>query len=276
MSLFEQLKSWFLPGPAPAAEQDTQPEPFSLKMGETYTEFWNNMARDKDTAYLGVAGLPFGEPATEESMDAHGLPSAEIIAKKLDICAEHDVLEVGVGVGRLAKHVAPRCKTFTGIDISRGMIQIAGERLKHLGNMTLRPHESCDLSLFEDASFDRVYIQVVLIHLDREDVFHYIRETCRVLKPGGRAWFQFYNLLHPKGFDEFRFATDYAIEHGGKLRGRVHCLTAPEVRKLVGEAGLRIVEDLSHLEMEKQNFDFEIPDADWEYYLIAIGEKARE
>jgi ubiquinone/menaquinone biosynthesis C-methylase UbiE len=234
------------------------------------------MAGTKEGAYLAVAGLPFGKPPTEESLDRHGEPSARVIADKLGIAKEHQVLEVGVGVGRLAKHIAARCAKFTGIDISHKMIAITSERLRQLPNVTLIAHEKSDLSIFQNNSFDRAYFQTVLIHLDREDVFNYLRETYRVLRPGGLAWFHFYNLLHPKGFAEFRYAADYAVQHGGKLRGRVQCVTAPEVRRLVKEAGLQIRDDLSHLELERQNFGFEIPDSDWEYYLIAIAEKQQE
>jgi hypothetical protein len=42
---------------------------------------------------------------------------------------------------------------------------------------------------------------------------------------------------------------------------------------LVEQAGLSVRDDLSALEMVEQDFGFEVPDRDWDYYLIAIGEK---
>jgi ubiquinone/menaquinone biosynthesis C-methylase UbiE len=255
-------------------ERESAPtELWSPEMGGDYRSFWDNMAKDKAGAYLAVAGEPFGRPATEETLSAHGKDTAEIIKKALDIGPEDRVLEVGAGVGRIAEHVAPVCRTFIGTDISENMIAIANERLGSLDNAEFFVTQRSDLAVFEDKSFDKVYFQVVLIHLDREDAFHYMRETARVLAPGGRAWFQFYNLLHPGGFKEFSFAVDYMVEKGGKTRGRVHCYTASEVRHLVEQAGLRIIEDLSHLEMKDQNFGFDIPDTDWEFYLIAVAEK---
>jgi ubiquinone/menaquinone biosynthesis C-methylase UbiE len=255
-------------------KRDSAPrELWSPEMGEDYRSFWNNMAKDRGGAYLAVAGEPFGRPATEETLSAHGKDTAEIIKKALDIGPEDRVLEVGVGVGRIAEHIAPACRTFIGTDISENMITIASQRLKGLDNAEFFVTLKSDLAVFEDNSFDKAYFQVVLIHLDREDAFHYLRETARVLAPGGRAWFQFYNLLHPGGFKEFRFAVDYMVEKGEKTRGRVHCYTAPEVRRLVEQAGLVIIEDLSHLEMEDQDFGFDVPDTDWEFYLIAVAEK---
>jgi len=251
-------------------------EIFRLELGSTYRKYWDNLARTRQLAYFAVAGLPFGELPTEQNIDEHGKLTAQIIAQKLEISPEDRVLEVGVGVGRLARHIAPLCREFVGIDISKQMIKFARKRLSDLANVKLYHHPKSDLSLFENNSFDKIFFQIVLIHLDREDVFHYLCESLRVLKPGGLGWFQFYNLLHPSGFKEFKHAYQLYLKLGGKLRGRVQCLTAWEVRKYMEEAGFKIREDKSHLEPAEQKFDFQPPDADWFYYLIGIGEKPRE
>ncbi len=246
---------------------------FRLELGSTYGKYWDRLARTKQLAYFAVAGLPFGENPDDANIEQHGKETAEIIVKKLGIGKNDSVLEVGVGVGRLASHVAKSCKSFTGIDISKQMIKFGSRRLAGVPNVRLLHHPKSDLSLFPDASFDKVYFQIVLIHLDREDAFHYLRETFRVLKPGGRAWFQFYNLLHPEGFQEFKYAVDLAQKLGGKLRGRVQLYTADEVRKFVTEAGFKILEDRSYLERLEQKYEFTPPDAHWFYYLIAVAEK---
>lgn len=250
-----------------------EPTFFSKEMGENYREFWDAMAHTKEGAYFGVAGMPFGEPATEESLDKHGKLTADIIVKKLGLSKEDVVLEVGVGVGRLAKPIAEIVREFHGVDISKNMIEHARRRCEHLHNVFLYSHPHSNLSLFPSEKFDAVFFQIVLIHLDREDVFHYLREAKRVLKRGGRLWAQFYNLLHPKGFREFVFAVDYCLKQGGKVRGRVQCYTADEVRQFVSGAGFVIKEEASHLNCVEQNFDFKPPDSDWEYYLIAVAEK---
>lgn len=246
---------------------------FSKDMGESYREFWDAMARTKEGAYFGVAGMPFGETATDESLDKHGRLTADIIIKKLGLSQKDVVLEVGVGVGRLAKPVAEVVREFHGVDISKNMVEHARRRCGNLHNVFLYSHPHSDLSLFPSEKFDAVFFQIVLIHLDREDAFHYLREAYRVLKPGGRLWAQFYNLLHPKGFKEFVFAVDYCLHQGGKVRGRVQCYTADEVRQFVSGAGFVLNEEASHLNRIEQSFDFEVPDSDWEYYLIAIAEK---
>ncbi|HUT55060.1 MAG TPA: class I SAM-dependent methyltransferase [bacterium] len=272
MSIVDKIRA-ALGGKEAAPDAEAPVELWSPKLGEDYKSFWDNMAKDRAGAYLAVAGEPFGRPATEESLSAHGKDTAAIIAKVLSIGKDDRVLEVGVGVGRIAEHVAPLCRSFTGTDIAENMIKFARERMKGRDNVTLVSRDRSDLAPFPDASFDKIYLQVVLIHLDREDAFHYMREAYRALAPKGLAWFQFYNLLHPKGFKEFRFAVDYMVEKGQKTRGRVHCYTAAEVRELVTRAGFRVREDLSHLGEREQKFGFQIPDTDWEFYLIAVGER---
>jgi ubiquinone/menaquinone biosynthesis C-methylase UbiE len=273
MSIVDRIRAALAGREGGRTDADAPVELWSPKLGEDYKSFWDNMARDRAGAYLAVAGEPFGKPATEESLSAHGKDTAAIIAQTLSIGQGDRVLEVGVGVGRIAEHVAPLCRSFTGTDISENMIKFARERLKHLDNVTLTARDVSDLAPFPDAGFDKIYFQVVLIHLDREDAFHYMREAFRTLAPAGLAWFQFYNLLHPRGFKEFRFAVDYMVEKGGKTRGRVHCYTASEVRELVTQAGFKLREDLSHLAEREQKFRFQVPDTDWEFYLIAVGER---
>ena len=251
-------------------------EIFRLELGSSYKKYWDNLARTRQLAYFAVAGLPFGELPDEKNLDEHGKQTAQIIAQKLEIKPTDRVLEVGVGVGRIARHIAPLCGEFVGTDISQKMIKFAKKRLSYLDNVKLYHHPKTDLSLFQDNQFDKVYFQIVLIHLDREDVFHYLCESLRVLKPGGLAWFQFYNLLHPGGFKEFYHAYQLYLKLGGKLRGRVQCPTSLEVRKYLEEAGFKIREDKSHLEPVEQKFDFQPPDKDWFFYLIAVGEKPGE
>lgn len=253
----------------PKAEQNI--EYFSRRLGDDYENYWDGMAATAEGAYFGVAGKPFGETATEESLDKQGESTGGVICGKLNLGGKDSVLEVGVGVGRLAKIIAPRVLEYHGADVSQNMVQHARRRCAALDNVFFYHVPTVDLTCFPSGKFDAVFFQVVLIHLDREDAFHYLEEARRLLKPSGRLWAQFYNLLHPAGWAEFRFAVENNIRQGGKVRGRVHCYTDIEVRKFVGEAGFEIDENRSHLEPVDQNFDFVMPDTDWKYYLIAVA-----
>lgn len=260
--------------PDPEKPPQKQPEYFSRQLGDTYEEFWDGMARTAEGAYMGVAGKPFGEPATEESVDRQGALTSQVIIKELDLSEKDVVLEVGVGVGRLAKAIAPLVREYHGMDISANMIGHARRRCAALDNVFLYHAPTNDLNVFPVSKFDAVIFQVVLIHLDRQDVFHYLEEARRALKPKGRVWAQFYNILHPGGWAQFRFTVDDSLKQGGKVRGHVHCYTNLEVRKFIEEAGFIIDETHSHLEPLQQKYSCEIPDSDWEYYLIAVARPA--
>ncbi len=49
--------------------------------------------------------------------------------------------------------------------------------------------------MFAAASFDKAYAVAVLIHLDKEDVFLYLREVARILRPGGLLYVDTWNLV---------------------------------------------------------------------------------
>ncbi|MHC4919682.1 MAG: class I SAM-dependent methyltransferase [Planctomycetota bacterium] len=247
---------------------------FVPETGDTYEEFWNNVAQTKEGAYLGVFGLFHHQNLDDEDMEISGEPDAEIIANKLEIEPSHKVLEIGVGVGRIAQHMAARCAEFHGVDISENMIREARARLRGIPGVHLKTLERSGLlDAFPDASFDRIYSHIVLIHLDREDVLQYMREASRVLRPGGRAFFQVNNLMHPTGFRYFQDLVNQTMLKGRAQRGRVHFLTAHEVRAYVAGAGLTVLEDKSNLELHEQTFDFIKPNLHWDYYLIAVAEK---
>jgi SAM-dependent methyltransferase len=97
------------------------------------------------------------------------------------------VLEVGCGTGvflpALAEAVGPEGR-LVGIDHSQAFLDEAGARLARLGLTTrveLIRGDAHELP-FEDAAFDAVHCERVLMHL--EDPDRAIREMVRVAKPG--------------------------------------------------------------------------------------------
>jgi 16S rRNA A1518/A1519 N6-dimethyltransferase RsmA/KsgA/DIM1 with predicted DNA glycosylase/AP lyase activity len=57
----------------------------------------------------------------------------------LDLTPQKDVLEIGVGTGRLAIQVVEKCKSFCGIDISEKAVIRARNNLKEFDNVTIVP-----------------------------------------------------------------------------------------------------------------------------------------
>ncbi len=175
--------------------------------------------------------------ATEESFEKTGERDAELVAKYLrggDV-----VLNIGCGVGRVEKYLAPRVRELHGIDISGEMIHRAEERLAGLANVRLREVGNREfLSGFPDGSMDLVFSFLVLQHLEREDAFLYLRDAHRVLKPGGRLLTQFPHLLSP----EYTRAFLESAEAFPRSLGRVRAYTEPEVRHILATAGFEVTE----------------------------------
>jgi ubiquinone/menaquinone biosynthesis C-methylase UbiE len=97
--------------------------------------------------------------------------------------ATGEVLEVAVGTG-LNLDSYPPDVTFTGIDISDAMLDIARQRASELGRpATLLQGDAHELP-FDDASFDTVVCTFGLCAIP--DHTKAIREMTRVLRPDGR------------------------------------------------------------------------------------------
>ncbi len=95
-----------------------------------------------------------------------------------------DVLDVGCGDGVLASLLAPRSRSYTGLDKSPKVLDAARRRLAGLPGVTLVQGDMASLP-FEDASFDDVLLFHVLTYA--ADVRVALREAARVVCPGGRV-----------------------------------------------------------------------------------------
>ena len=91
------------------------------------------------------------------------------------------VLEIGVGTGRIAAKVAPRCLQFTGIDISSKTIKRASINLAVHTNIRL----ICDDFLKHrfDATYDVIYSSLTMMHF--EDKQKVIEKVDSLLSAGG-------------------------------------------------------------------------------------------
>lgn len=94
-------------------------------------------------------------------------------------------LDLGCGEGRVGAELARRGHTVVGVDSSQAMVAMARERHEAL------VADAGDLP-FEDGSFDLVVAYMSVMNLDDPEAG--IRETARVLEPGGRLCLA---VVHP-------------------------------------------------------------------------------
>lgn len=136
----------------------------------------------------------------------------EMICKLLSIdrnSQENKLLEVGTGSGIHASYLARKWPnlSYTGVDISGGMISEASKKLDS-PHATLIVADGQKLP-FKDSSFDAAFISGSLHHFN--DPYSGLREILRVIKEGGKIVVMEPNLYFPINFF---YALFNAYEHG--------------------------------------------------------------
>jgi 2-polyprenyl-3-methyl-5-hydroxy-6-metoxy-1,4-benzoquinol methylase len=104
------------------------------------------------------------------------------------------VLDYGCGNGGFSYLLASRGALVEGIDLSESLVEVARQRAPDgipPPNFSARDAHS---TRFADASFDYVFGNGILHHLELEKAY---QEIARVLKPGGRAFFMEPMEQHP-------------------------------------------------------------------------------
>jgi ubiquinone/menaquinone biosynthesis C-methylase UbiE len=195
-----------------------------------YKAAWDEAARKgaEDAVLTG---------ATADHFEFAGKKDAELLGRYL---GDGDVvLNIGCGVGRVDRYLAPKVRELWAVDVSGEMILRARERLAAFPNVSLHEVGNREfLAAFEADRFDLAFSFLVLQHLEKEDAFLYLREALRVLKPGGVFVTQFPNFLAPT------YARAFADGAGVVVRspGRVRASTEAEVRQTLALAGFEVGE----------------------------------
>lgn len=154
-----------------------------MKNRNEYKATWNRLAGDMHSAKKYVSGFQ-----EEKDFKRTALRTIEILSTTIGINKEDDVLEIGCGVGRVGKELCSICNSWTGTDISNGMLTFAAERLQQKKNVKLVELDEEGLNRFPENSFDIVYCTVVFMHLFEWDRFKYIQDAYRILRPSGRCF----------------------------------------------------------------------------------------
>lgn len=164
----------------------------------SYKSFWDDKASTTTGAFIAVDGS-----ATEDVARLTGAYTARQVACALDLQPDDRVLELGCGVGRIGRELAPKVAHWEGADISANMLGVARERLAGFGNVGLTELRRSSLEALPSASFSKAYCVAVFIHMDKEDFFLYLEELARVLEPGGLVFFDTWNLASDVGWRRF-------------------------------------------------------------------------
>jgi SAM-dependent methyltransferase len=113
------------------------------------------------------------------------------------------ILEIGAGGGRFTDVLLPRCRRLIATDTSPTMLEHLRRRFGDDGRLEIQLLDGRGLGATPDASVDAVFSYGVFVHLQHWDIFNYVRETARVLKPGGKAVIQHANAFSELGWQLF-------------------------------------------------------------------------
>lgn len=109
--------------------------------------------------------------------------------------AECSAVEIGCGPGRLLLPLSQQLAHVTGFDVSPQMVQLARENLRGRPNAKAQQCAGADLPGIAGGSVDFVYSYAVFQHIpDAAPVWSYLRESVRVLRPGGALVCQVHGL----------------------------------------------------------------------------------
>jgi len=167
---------------------------------QALNQTWSRYARewdDRPDLNLGVETL--GE-------EWGGVEFAEHIVD--DVAApylgpEVDVLELGCGGGKFSRRLRPQSRRLVCADISADMLARTRAKVGEGDDVEFLQLNGRDFGGVPDASIDFIYSYDVLLHLQPQNVFSYLRDARRILRPGGIFMIHAINLAAPGGAYHF-------------------------------------------------------------------------
>jgi ubiquinone/menaquinone biosynthesis C-methylase UbiE len=156
------------------------------------------------------------------------------------------MLEIGPGAGRFTEILLPKCKRLIAVDTSETMLELLRERFPDDQRIEYIESDGNGLGPVPDDSVDGVFSYGVFVHLQHWDIFNYLAELRRVLRPGGRAIIQHSNTLSELGWQKFLGQVPRQLNRH-KLPFTFTVNTPELMREFVTRAGLECVDTLTNV-----------------------------
>lgn len=128
------------------------------------------------------------------------------------------VLDLGCGAGRIGRLIAPHVAYLTCADVSSVLLAEARENLAALPNVDFVQTSGYGTSPLDEASFDLVYAQGVFSYLEPIPAVALLDGVCRVLRPGGVSFINFFTINQPGG-EEYALRTARTVANRGRVSG---------------------------------------------------------
>lgn len=108
-------------------------------------------------------------------------------------CDFSAVIDLAAGQGRNTRLLASRAARVLVLDIQAENVEVCRRRFAGNSNVECSVNNGYDLRPAEDGAFTLVYCFDAMVHFEKEVVRSYLRDTARVLRPGGRGFFHHSN-----------------------------------------------------------------------------------
>jgi SAM-dependent methyltransferase len=183
---------------------------------DSYAESWERSVQQPGMQYVGDE---WGSPAlSEDIIDRYVKPYLHTDAI---------ALEIGCGEGKYSEKLAPLGAGLICADVSGRMLERAKQRLQGCTNIEFAKLNGLDLNPFASESIDFVFSFDCFVHIEIEDVYCYLQEIKRVLKPGGGGLLHFANLNSDEGWH--KFITEAPLNRGRQKHFDRFCFLTWEI-----------------------------------------------
>jgi SAM-dependent methyltransferase len=208
------------------------------RRGLTVAEGWDAYAkRHTKRAYIGEA---WNNPRiigldVESTKDVVPYLDREVFQPFLGTVDA--IVEIGPGGGRFTEILLPKCRTLHAVDTSPKMIEALRERFGADERLVYHVGNGLGLDMLGDESVDAAFSYGVFVHLQHWDIYNYLAEVKRVLKPGGKAIIQHSNSFSELGWK--KFLADVPRQLNRHKLPKSFILNSPELMsELIRRAGL--------------------------------------
>lgn len=161
-------------------------------------DYWNSRARENAVWYVDTS-LDYDGPDLERFYET----GRRVVEDALDNGPVRPdgrqlAVEIGPGLGRIAKALSEHFDEVVGVDVSEEMVNRARELIRE-PRVRFEVGNGRDLSQISSGSADFVVTFTVLQHLPSAEIIEgYLREAARILRPGGVLCAQWNNLPHAR------------------------------------------------------------------------------
>jgi len=125
----------------------------------------------------------------------------KLVAPVIEGCNFRHTIDLAAGHGRNSVKLGPLAKRLTIMDIQPGNIEACKQRFADRPNTDFIVNNGFDLQPVGDDDVTLIYCFDAMVHFDSDVVRSYLRDTRRVLVPGGRGFFHHSNY---SGGDDWR------------------------------------------------------------------------